>query len=108
MSGSGTGSGFGSGGGAGSVDCSSLAFETHISSPNPTMVVALRVGDILEVGIKNLNGINVVSLLKDGSAVGGLVDFSDRISDCIDAGFDYIATVRSINGGAIKVFVQSV
>ena len=71
------------------------------------MVVAtLEVGDILDIIIANMKGQLVVQVLKSNLVAGGLAGLDvTRLRNCIDQGNQYTATVRSINGGQVRVLV---
>ncbi len=109
MSGMGSGRGLGpSGAGGRSFDCATFSFETHIHSPQPQNIGSISVGEILEVVLALMNGIQVVQIRKsDGTIVGGLVEKGPRIRECLEAGYIYTATVRDIQGAAVRIFVQS-
>lgn len=109
MSGMGSGGGFGLGGAGGrSVDCATLSFETHIHSPKQQYIGNISVAETLDVILATMNGIQVVQIRKsDGTIVGGLVEKGPKIRECLEAGYIYTATVRSIQGAAIRIFVQS-
>lgn len=105
MSGSGSGGGYGSGGGGQSIDCSTLSFETIISSPVPEQIQQIDVGDDLGIILTRLGSTEIVQVMNDDQVVGGLVDKAPLIKECLDSGFGFAATVRSISGAAVKIFV---
>lgn len=108
-SGGGAGSGeFGGTGGSGGrgVDCSALEFETHISSPKQSEINKLKVGDILDIELDE--NLMIVQVVNNGVVVGGLVENAPILILCLEQGFKYSATVRSISGAAVLIFVQSV
>jgi hypothetical protein len=107
MSGSGSSGGFGSGGNGGHIDCSKFSFETHINSPDPTEVAKLSVGDILEIVLAIRGTVEVVQVLNGSNVVGGIVDRAPSLKQCLDKGFKFTATVRSISGAAVKIYVES-
>lgn len=102
----------GSGGsGGGSIDnvaqCDLLKFEAQLTSPRPDIVKTLRVGDVLVIDTANMNGQVVVQVLKDGQPAGGLAGpDATRLRSCMAEGHGYQATVRIINGGQVRVFVE--
>jgi len=108
MSGSGSSGGFGSGGSGGHIDCSNFSFETHIHSPVQDEVDKLSGGDILSVELAVIGAVEVVQILSKGNVVGGIVDRGPSLKRCLGDGFKFQATVRSISGAAVKIFVQSV
>lgn len=87
--------------------CEWLKFEAQIASPQPTIVAALSVGEVLEIAIANLREQLVVQVQKNGVAVGGLIGpDATRLRACIESGHTYRATVRALNGGQVRVFVE--
>mgnify|MGYP001823352038 CR=1 FL=1 len=98
-------SGSGAASGA-STTCESLAFESFLSSPKPTIVALLNVGDVLDITVQTTGGIETVAVLYQGQVAGGLVQNSDRIKACISQGFNYQADVRGVQGAQITIFVH--
>ncbi len=125
---SGNGSGSGSGGGGGGAGGGYLGpgvppggnpppptaancvfnFNTHILSPNSQIIPGLTVGDVLDVGIGNAPGGQAMIVITDasGATVGAIGDHVARMLSCLQAGFSYIATVVTINGGLVTVQVS--
>lgn len=99
LSGSGTASGA-------ATNCDSLAFETYLSSPKPTVVALLGVGIVLDITVHTAGGIETVAVLHQGQIAGGLVQNSERIKACISQGFNYEADVRGIQGAQVTIFVR--
>jgi hypothetical protein len=104
-------SGGGGGGGGGGapdddVDCDKLKFEAQVTSPQASVVGTLSVGDVLEVNVVNMKGQMVVQVVKNGKPAGGLAGpDATRLRNCINDGHRYKATVRTINGGQVRVQV---
>ncbi|WP_125911843.1 hypothetical protein [Kiloniella majae] len=108
MSGSGSSGNFGSGGSGGHrIDCGNYSFETHINSPVLGEVNKLNLGDTLQVDLSVMNSIEVVRILNKGNVVGGIVGQAHNLKQCLDQGYNFKATVRSISGAAVKIFVES-
>ena len=105
MSGSGGGFGGPVGGGAPTVDCNSLAFETHIHSPIAAELVNLTVGMVLNIELAIMNGVELVRVTNQDNVVGGLTD--QRIRACLRQEFRFIAHVREIDGALVKIFVEA-
>jgi hypothetical protein len=108
-----SGSGGGGGGGGDSYDndspCDRLRFEAQLSSPQPSVVVTLKVGDVLDVAVSTMKGQVVVQVLTNGHVAGGLAGpDATRLRNCMDQGHQYNATVRAVNGGQVRVFVEHI
>lgn len=108
MSGSGSSGGFGSGGGGSRIDCGNFSFETLIQSPDQNEINKLSVGDVLSVELAILGAVEVVQVVNTGRVVGGLVDRGPSLKQCLEKGFNFKATVRSISGAAVRIFIESV
>lgn len=101
----------GGGGGNGGYDdespCDKLRFEAQLTSPRPAVVETLAPKAVLDIGVASMKGQIVVQVLKNGQVVGGLAGpDATRLRNCIDHGYQYKATVRTINGGQIRVLVE--
>ncbi len=106
-----SGRGEGSGGGGGAPDdpnatCDKLKFEAQLTSPQPAVVKTLALGEVLDVQLVNMNGTLVIQVQKAGQPVGGLVGpDATRLRNCIGNGHLYVATVKTLNGGQVRVQV---
>lgn len=110
MSGSGGGAG---GGGFGpsdpGTDCQRLRFSATLQSPQPQAVAALSVGELLDVVLAPGVGTTppVVEVRRaDGTIVGALIEHLTELLRCLREGFTYVAEVRDITGGSVRVHVR--
>lgn len=109
MSGRDGGSGSGSAGGTYDLPCDKLRFEAQLTSPQPAVVAMLSVGNVLDIVVANMGGQIVVQVLKNGQVAGGLAGpDATRLRNCMNQGNTYSATVRTINGGQVRVLVEHV
>lgn len=102
-----------SGGGGGSYDyespCDKLRFEAQLTSPQPAVVATLVVPDVLDIKVVTMKGLVVVQVHKHGQVVGGLAGpDATRLRNCIEQGHQYKATIRSINGGQVRILVEHI
>lgn len=102
----------GSGGGSSSPsgeehDCASIFEETVLNSPNPIVIAKLKPGDVLELQLRK-RGKTFVLLALYGTEIAGSITSAllAKIIDCIDKGFQYVALVKSIRGGACTVQIR--
>jgi len=103
MSGSGGGPGLG---GQSSTfdDCTSLVIDTQLSSPKENVIDRLHEGDMLDVVCQEIEGRVVVVLLYEGELAGGVAAPQvQRLRECLEDGTRYIAEVKSINEGQVRV-----
>ena len=109
--------GGGSGGGGGGfgppdsgTDCARLRFLATLQSPQPDAVAGLKEGDVLDVVLAPGSGTTppVVEVrLPDGTTVGALIEHLTELLRCLGQGVQYVAEVRSISGGAVRVQVRT-
>jgi hypothetical protein len=91
--------------GNGGSDCLNLQFTTPLTSPSPDVVGNLSQGQQLFVDL-NEDGTPIV-LTGERETVGTITGpHQDDIKECIDEGFNYIATVEDIAGGEIIIEVE--
>ena len=107
MTGSSSRGSSGAGGGSTSPEyCSTLSFESIVNSPDPLVAQKIKVHDPIAVELMQSQGTEVVALIFGGEVLGGLVHYGDRLKQCIHSGFEFQGTVRSVNQGLIKVFIE--
>ncbi len=91
------------------VDCSQLAFETTLASPDIAVVQTLSVGDVLRLDLRQgAGGRNMIAALTDGGQVAGAI--SERTADllrCMQDGTSFEAEITRINGGWIDLAVRA-
>ncbi|GKT18916.1 hypothetical protein AVHY2522_20590 [Acidovorax sp. SUPP2522] len=107
-----SGSSGGGGGGGGTDDeviaCDVLRFETQIASPNSEVVPTLKIGDELQVIIASASKTQEIQVVTTGGQlVGGLLAVKvQRMRECMLESHTYKATVKSVNGGQVRVLVE--
>lgn len=115
MSGSGSDGGGGGGGvvntpgnGPPRVPCDELTFDCYLASPAPDVVARLVTDDILnlQIGTSASGGMVVEARTQSGDVAGSISAQIHAILECIQAGFAFVATVISVNAGAIRVHVS--
>lgn len=96
-----------SGGSDDELPCDQLRFDAQLTSPQPTVVPSLSIGSQLDITVVKRNDLLIVQVLSDGEVVGGLAGpDASKLRNCIVKGHHYKATVRAINGGQVRVFVE--
>lgn len=101
--------GFGGSGGSGGNPVRNLCeflFETTIlNSPNPDVLKELSQDDVLEVGLVDQG--RVLAVIYKSSVAGSITSPKlINFIECIQAGFEYVAIVASINGGQCQVTIR--
>jgi hypothetical protein len=112
--GSSTGSGFdnwrtpeGGGIGAGGVDKCAIYETTILASPVSDVVAVLSVGEMLTIELETTPRNRLVVRNRGGQVAGAIT--SIRLVDlieCIKAGSEYVAEVKSIAGGRVEVEIK--
>ena len=102
-----SGSGGGSGGSIPELvkDCDSISFNTDVNSPQKDVIEGLKVQDRLNVVLSN----NKVVVKRDTGDILGSVNWSSitRLIECLHDGFEFVAVVRDIQDGLIRVHVSA-
>lgn len=105
----------GSGGGGGDWygpqedNCETLVIDTQLSSPKEDVVAGINLGDSLSVDTQTMGQTVVVVVLHNGVVAGGLASPKiQRLRDCIEDGFKFVATVTAKNDGQIRVRIRTV
>ena len=89
--------------------CESLVFNTQLTSPKAAFLRLLTPGDELPVVIDKQGGRSVIVAFHDGDVVGGITSpGAQGLRKCIEAGFNYSATVLDVGSGQIRVRVHCV
>lgn len=103
-----SGSGGGTWGPEPTDDCAKLAQSTTLNSPNQAVLKKLKKGDLLEISVRKAGKAVIVEALYKKEIAGTITSsIIQRIAECIERGFSYVAEVlEDIKGGACKVHVR--
>ena len=89
--------------------CTTLVIDTQLSSPKPTVIAAVKIGDVLDVALQDMGGTSAVVVLRQGQVAGGLASPQvNRLRECIAQGHLYQASVMDVQGGQVRVRVVAV
>lgn len=97
------GGGWGGGAAFPNDDCAALTFEAWLAAV--TGDVSFAVGDVLGVVLGTT--VPPTIHLLSGSDVVGTIRPIPAILRCLSSGFNYMATVRSADGGAVLVRISA-
>ena len=91
-----------SNGGDESVVCEHLELSTNLSSPQEKEVKDLKVDQILSVDFQDER---VLAVSQETGNTVGSINWSgiERLIECIEQGFEYVARVLSVDGGRVRV-----
>jgi hypothetical protein len=107
MSGS-SGGGYGGGFNETASECSDLVINTQVSSPKPSVVKLLNVGDILAVSLVLTNATEVVQLLSGSELLGGVASPDvNKLKNCLRQGVQFEATVKEIRQGQVTIRIAA-
>jgi|ERR1700686_1771420 len=87
--------------------CARLGFMTMLSSPEPSVVAKLAVGDYLRIALRLEGDLEIVAALSAQEELAGTL--TTRLAElipCLQAGWQYVATVMSIDGGAVRLEIH--
>jgi len=91
----------------GETNCASLIEETVLNSPNPKVVEKLRVGDVLELHLQKTGKAVALYAMRGAEAAGSITSsLLSKIIDCINDGFEYVAVVQKVSGGACRIQIR--
>ena len=90
-------------------DCGKLSEVTTLNSPNRDVLNAIRKNDVLEITLRRTGKSVIVEALHGGKVAGTITSsIIQKLADCIDKGYVYVADViEEVKGGACKIRVHS-
>lgn len=86
--------------------CEQLSFTANINSPQPSTLSSLEVGMVLDLTLQ-MSPYASVLVGHNGNLVGTLTGINvSRLINCIQTGFNFVATVLAVSGGNCTVKVS--
>lgn len=86
--------------------CDKLVINTQISSPKEDVIAGLSVGSLLDVGLQEA-ATTIVVLMHEGKIAGGVTAATtNQLIKCLRDNNNYVAQVKSINDGQVKVRIS--
>jgi len=90
-----------------SDDCATLSQQTTLNSPNRTVLSQLQKGDVLDVQVNKAGKGVVVEALHKGQVAGSITSsIIQRLAECVEKGYEYVAEVIDVQGGACRIHVH--
>jgi hypothetical protein len=90
-----------------SDDCGTLSQSTTLNSPNSAVLTQLRKGDLLDIQVSKAGKGVVVQALHNGQIAGSITSsIIQRLAECMEKGYEYVAEVIEIKGGACRVHIR--
>lgn len=90
-----------------SDNCATLSQQTTLNSPNKAVLSNLAKGNLLDVRVKTMGKGVIVEALYGGQVAGSITSsIIQRLAECIEKGYEYVAEVIDLQGGACRVHVH--
>ena len=87
--------------------CDRLTSETTLTSPNRDVISQLNKGMLLDVEVDKSGARPVVRAMLNGQVAGSITSsIIQKLVECIDNGYSYVAEVISVQGGTCRVRVR--
>jgi len=89
-------------------DCGKLSEVTTLNSPNKDVLEMIKKNDVLDITLRRSGKSVIVEAVHAGEVAGTVTSsIIQKLADCIDKGFVYVAdVVDEVKGGACKVRVH--
>ena len=87
------------------LNCATLSGSTRLNSPQKNVIEKLVIGTKLDLVLTEM----IVEAHFNGE-IAGTITWTNlaRMIECIEDGYEYVAHVRSIEGGAIQVDIRPI
>lgn len=87
--------------------CATLSQQTTLNSPNRAVLAQLSKGTELEVSINKSGKAVTVEALFNGQVAGTITaSIIQRLAECMEQGYQYVAEVIDVQGGACRVQIH--
>jgi hypothetical protein len=89
--------------------CDTLYLQTQLASPKPEVVSKIEVGDMLGIGLDEIDGNVVACAFWDRHIAGGIASPKViRLIACIQSGTNYSAIVTAKMGAQISIKISPI
>lgn len=87
--------------------CATLSQQTTLNSPNRAVLAQLTNGAELEVSVNKSGKAVTVEALFNGQVAGTITSsIIQRLAECMENGYQYVAEVIDVQGGACRVHIR--
>ena len=87
--------------------CATLSQQTTLNSPNRAVLAQLSKGTELEVSVNKTGKAVTVEALFNGQVAGTITSsIIQRLAECMEGGYQYVAEVIDVEGGACRVHIR--
>ena len=87
--------------------CETLSQQTTLNSPQRAVLSHVKKGTVLEVSVNKTGKAVTVEALFSGQVAGTITSsIIQRLAECIEKGYQYVAEVTDVEGGACRVHIR--
>lgn len=87
--------------------CDRLTSDTTLTSPNRDVVSLLKPGTELNIEVDESGDTPLVRAVYNGQIAGSITSsIIQKLVQCVENGYSYVAEVKSVEGGTCKVRVR--
>ena len=87
--------------------CETLSQQTTLNSPNRAVLIQLKKGTSLAVSVNKTGKAVTVEALFNGQVAGTITSsIIQRLAECMEKGYQYVAEVVEVQGGACQVQIR--
>jgi hypothetical protein len=88
--------------------CAKLSQQTTLNSPNRTVLSQVTKGTVLDVAVNKTGKAVTIEALFNGQVAGTITaSIIQSLAECMEKGYEYVAEVIDIQGGACRVHVRA-
>ena len=87
--------------------CATLSQQTTLNSPNRTVLSQVAKGSVLDVTVNKTGKAVTIEALFNGQVAGTITSsIIQSLAECMEKGYEYVAEVIDVQGGACRVHIR--
>jgi hypothetical protein len=87
--------------------CETLSQQTTLNSPDRAVLSQINKGTVLEVSVNKAGKAVTIEALFNGQVAGTITaSIIQRLAECMEKGYQYVAEVTDVQGGACRVHIR--
>ena len=87
--------------------CETLSQQTTLNSPVKAVLSQVKKGTVLEVSVNKTGKAVTIEALLNGQVAGTITSsIIQRLAECMEKGYQYVAEVVDVQGGACQVQIR--
>lgn len=100
-----------SGGGGGGYtpresSCEELTLGAPLGSPKLAVITGLKPGNLLTLELEATSVKTVLAKTSGGKIAGTITTMTQRLIECMEQGYEFVAEVKQINGAQCQVSIH--